>query len=327
MKCTNKVVSLGLVLGLVLSLSACGNKKESEFANPYPVYQDPYFSQNVKGSDSLRYLADGLCVGGLENIGTDTVSSQVAGAAGVFNMASGEIPYAQNIYDRMYPASTTKILTAYIAIEYGNLDDVVTVSENAVHLAGDSSKCNLSAGDQMTLRDLIYGLMLRSGNDAAIAIAEYISGSPEAFAELMNQEALKIGATGSHFVNPNGLPDENHYTTVYDLYLITQKALANEQFYQIFSAKEYEVHYLKADGSEASMEWTSTNPYLNETKTMPDGFVPIGGKTGTTGDAGYCLVQLSTNANGQPILSIVLKADCKSNLYMLMNEILAGYGN
>jgi D-alanyl-D-alanine carboxypeptidase (penicillin-binding protein 5/6) len=263
-----------------------------------------------------------------ENIGQESVEhNSVAEAAGVFNTATNTITYAQNIYERMYPASTTKILTAYLAIKYGNLSDVVTISDNAVNLASDSSKCGLQAGDQMTLQDLLYGLMLRSGNDAAIAIAEHISGSVEAFVDLMNQEAQQLGATGSHFMNPNGLPDENHYTTVYDLYLIFQKALQDETFYQLISTSSYTTNYTAADGSAKTQDWSSTNQYKTGESKLPDGFTLVGGKTGTTGDAGFCLVLLTDNAGGQPVISIVLKADCKSNLYLMMNEILAGCGN
>ncbi len=169
---------------------------------------------------------------------TDTTTSSVAEGAGAFNLSTGQVVYAKNLYERLYPASTTKILTAYLALKYcDDLDAYVTVSENAAKQAADSSVCDLRAGDRVKLRDLLYGMMLRSGNDAAIAIAEHVSGSVEAFAELMNREAAAMGATQTHFVNPNGLPDANHYTTVYDMYLIFAKALENQMFSEIIAAK------------------------------------------------------------------------------------------
>ena len=112
-----------------------------------------------------------------------------------------------------------KILTLYLALKYGTLSDIVTVSDNAVAVPSDSSVAGLRSGVQLTLEDLLYGLMLPSGNDSAVAIAEHISGSVDAFVELMNKEANALGATNSHFVNPHGYHDENHYTTAYDLYL------------------------------------------------------------------------------------------------------------
>lgn len=330
MRCINKIAAAGLSLCLILGICGCGSQ-ETKIANAYDVYGDTAaITAASPGTEDISpaYFGQNLCVGGQTNIGTDTTHSEVAGAAGVFHLSTGEITYAQNIYERMYPASTTKILTAYVVIHNSNLDDVVTVSENAVNLPSDSSKCGLAAGDQYTVRDLLYGLLLRSGNDAAIALAEHVSGSVEGFAELMNAEALRMGATGSHFMNPHGLPDENHYTTVYDLYLFLQNAMQDENFYQIFSAADYTASYTKADGTQDTQEWTTTNQYrVAGGETFPEGHVLIGGKTGTTGEAGYCLVLLSTNAAGENIISIVLKADCKSNLYLLMNEIIAGYGN
>ena len=160
------------------------------------------------------------------------MDSQVAGAGGVFNLATGQCTYGQNLFGKMYPASTTKILTCLVAIEQADLDTQVTVSAHAADQTSDSSVANLAEGDAMTLKDLLYGLMLRSGNDAAIAIAETIGGSEEGFAKLMNEKAAALGATHSHFVTPHGLHEDDHYTTVYDMYLIFQAAVQNETFYR-----------------------------------------------------------------------------------------------
>ena len=273
------------------------------------------------------YFSQNLCVADDVNIGNDTTDSQVAEGAGTFNLATNTVTYAQNIYEKLYPASTTKILTAYIALKYGNLEDYVTVSENAADQASDSSVCGLRAGDVVQLKDLLYGMMLKSGNDAAIAIAEHIGGSVEGFADMMNQEALAMGATRSHFVNPNGLPDENHYTSVYDLYLIFQNAVQNQTFLDIISTMSYDVVYTDVNGAGVEKTWENTNQYLTGKEKAPEGITVVGGKTGTTGAAGYCLVLYSYNASGQPIVSIVLKADGKSNLYLLMNEMLSGFAN
>ena len=330
MRCINRPLASCLSLMLcILLLTGCAARK-TEFSNHYNLYGNTDITNINADSDSggaqITYFSENLCVGGVQNLGLDTVNSQIAQGAGVFCLATGEIPYAQNIYERMYPASTTKILTAYIALTYGNPDDVVTISENAVTLDDASSVCGVAAGDQMSLRDLVYGLMLRSGNDAAIAIAEHISGSTEAFAEIMNREAYAMGATGSHFVNPNGLPDENHYTTVYDMYLIFQTAILNPDFCEIIRTTEYTTNYILADGTENSMTWGTTNRYQNGQQTAPEGITVIGGKTGTTGDAGHCLVLLSVNDEGEQIISIIFKADSRGNLYLLMNELLEKYG-
>lgn len=308
-------------------LCGCSNS-QSDLALSYDAYRTAdSVGMSVASFDNAKsYFSSQLCVSEDVSLGTDTTDSQVAEGAGAFNLATGDVVYAKNLYERLYPASTTKILTAYITLKYcDDLDVYVTVSENAVKQASDSSVCNLKAGDIVKLRDLLYGLMLRSGNDAAVAIAEHISGDEESFASLMNEEAAAIGATQSHFVNSNGLPDENHYTTVYDMYLIFAKALENQTFTDIIGTKSYDVVYTDADGKAVERTWENTNQYLTGTTKAPEGFTVVGGKTGTTGDAGYCLVLYSYNTSGQPIISIVFKADGKSNLYLLMNEILSGF--
>ena len=198
MRCTNKLLAGLLAVVLAFTASGCGTASD-KLANRYPVYQMSFTSDQADVTGN--FFGTSRCVGGISNVG-EVNDPQVAVGAGVFNTATGEIPYAQNIYDPLYPASTTKILTAYIALKEGNLDDVITVSENALNLDPDSSTCGLIAGDQITLRDLLFGLMMKSGNDAAVAIAEYISGDVTAFAAKMNEEARMLGATKSNFVNP-----------------------------------------------------------------------------------------------------------------------------
>ena len=326
MKCINKWICLSLLIA-VSCVSGCG-ETSAVIEQPYDVYATAAdFGLSSNGSaEAKSYFASDLCVSEDVAIGTDSTDSQVAEGAGTFNLETNTVVYAKNLYERLYPASTTKILTAYIALKYcDDLDAMVTVSENAVNQASDSSVCNLKAGDVIRLRDLLYGLMLRSGNDAAVAIAEYISGDVDSFAALMNQEAAAMGATRSHFVNPNGLPDENHYTCVYDMYLIFSNAIKNDTFVSIIGTTSYDVTYTDASGEAVTHTWENTNQYLTGNATTPDGFQIVGGKTGTTGEAGYCLVLYSYNPSGQPIISIVFKADGKSNLYLLMNEMLQGF--
>lgn len=326
MRCISKVVSLILVSAL-LCFAGCG-KQVPELADAYDAYElaDHFGTTGAGQSADIPYFSGGLCVSEDVSIGTDVTDAQVAGAAGAFNLSTGNVIYAKNLYQRMYPASTTKILTAYLVLKYcSDLDAFVTVSEHAADQASDSSVCNLKAGDVMRVRDLLYGMMIRSGNDAAIALAEYISGDEAAFAELMNQEAHAMGATHSHFVNPNGLPDDNHYTTVYDMYLIFAKALENDTFMGILQTNSYDVNYKNAAGEDASQTWKSTNLYLTGESKAPEGISVVGGKTGTTNAAGYCLALCSFNSSGEAIISIIFKADGRSDLYLLMNQILEGF--
>jgi D-alanyl-D-alanine carboxypeptidase (penicillin-binding protein 5/6) len=322
-KCTNKFLALVLALSLTICLTGCSKDNTS-----YDVYKTSHNFGIIQGNyaSESNLFASNLAVTDATNVGMDTVDSQVASGAGVFNLATKEVTYSQNIFEKLYPASTTKILTAYVALKYGDLDQEITVSENACDQAEDSSVANLNPGDKMTLRDLLYGLMLRSGNDAAIAIAEGISGDVDTFVNLMNQEATALGAVNSHFVTPNGLHDEDHYTTVYDMYLIFNAAIQNDDFRTILQTTTYNVFYTTSDGTETSQTWNTTNYYLLGKEQAPDGITVIGGKTGTTGEAGYCLVLLSKNEQNQQIISIVFDADARTNLYYLMNEILNLYG-
>ena len=241
---------------------------------------------------------------------------------------TGAVLYDKGMDEYRYPASTTKILTAYLALKYGNLDDVLTVSSDAVNtLMSGSSICGLKPGDQLTLDQALYGLMLCSGNDAANVIAEYISGSTDKFAELMNKEAQALGATQSHFVNPHGLPDDNHYTTAYDLYLIFNAAIKDDRFVNYISTKKYTTSYTDASGAQVDQVWVNTNGYLKGTYDMPENVTVIGGKTGTTEAAGSCLVLYSESQDKKPYISIVLKGNSKKELYTLMTELLTNYSN
>lgn len=308
----------------MLLMGGCGS--EVALSDSYPAYTKDIYQTGGEVS-TLSVFSGDLCVTADVNIGTDQTDSRVAESAGVFNLSTGEVTYSQNLFEQLYPASTTKILTAYIILKYGNLSDTVTVSDLAVDQESDSSVCGLVSGDVVTVEDLLYGLMLPSGNDAAVALAEYYSGSAEAFAEVMNAEALALGASNSHFTNSNGLPDEDHYTTVYDMYLITQAAVKLDSFVTLISTMTYDAVYTDASGNTVTQTWTNTNKYLSGEQSTPDGFTVIGGKTGTTYDAGYCLVLYAINEDGEQIISIVFKADGRSDLYLLMNQILSGFGN
>lgn len=330
MNYTNKKRALCILSACIFFAAGCGQASEEvTFSNAYHIYETSKKYGLVAADDSslqdtVPYFAADYCVADHKNT-EESASSYVAEASGVFNLTAKEVTYAQNIYKQVYPASTTKILTAYLALKYGDLNAVYTVSHNAADQASDSSVCNLKEGDQMTLHQLLYGLMMQSGNDAAIAIAEGMSGSVEAFAELMNQEAQAIGAFDSHFVNPNGLQDKDHYTTVYDMYLMFMTAISDERFLELIQTQEYTVDYIDAAGMPVQQVWTTTNKYLLGTEAMPSGITVIGGKTGTTNAAGYCLVLLSENDNKEQIVSIIMKADCRNNLYYYMNELLRGY--
>ena len=201
--------------------------------------------------------------------------------------------------EKVKMASTTKIMTAMIVLQNTNLDNVVEISNKAASIGG--SKLKLKVGDKITVRDLLYGLMLRSGNDAAVALAEYVGGSVEEFAEMMNENAKNIGLENTHFVTPHGLDNENHYTTAYELALLTDYALENEEFRKIVDTK---VATIIINGQKRTIN--NTNELLGNLNGV------YGVKTGFTNGAGRCLVT-SIKRDDLNIISVVLGADTKKN--------------
>lgn len=218
---------------------------------------------------------------------------------------TGAVLYAKNAEEKMYPASTTKIATAIYAIEKGNLDSIVTVSANAVNQ--DGTRVYLNEGEQVPLKKLIQGMLINSGNDAAVAIAEYMDGTVEQFAEHLN-EYLKttIGVKNTHFINPNGLFDQNHYTTAMDLALMTNYAIKNPVFSEIFGTKKLEWE---------GQSWKTT---LFTHHRMLKGELPYegitGGKTGYTTEAKQTLATTADNGKIR-LTAVVLKSEQKIDKY------------
>ncbi|HJD02517.1 MAG TPA: D-alanyl-D-alanine carboxypeptidase [Candidatus Mediterraneibacter excrementavium] len=243
-------------------------------------------------------------------------------SAGLFDLDEDAVLCGYKLFDKVYPASTTKVMTAYVTLKYGNLDDVVTVSENAVDFNWDEVTCGLRAGDTVTLYDLLCGLILHSGNDCGAAIAEHISGSIEAFAELMNQEAAALGATGTHFVNPHGLHDDNHYTTAYDLYLIFNACIKDQRFVDIITMDSYTGTLTGADGAVRTETWVPTNQYNSDHHDMPQGITVLGGKTGTTKLAGNCLIIYDEGSDGGHYISVIMGAPGRDVLYAQMDQLM-----
>lgn len=292
-------------------------------------YRDAYdydsglsaFSFTHSGSDTATPFARNLCVVSSDNITNGTELSGVE-AAGLFDTASCGTLYSVNAHERLAPASLTKVMTAMLALKYGHLEDVITASSNVGKMESGAQAVGLKEGDKLTLEQALYALLVYSGNDAGIAIAEYVSGSVEEFSKLMNDEALKLGATNTHFSNPHGLNSDDHYTTVYDLYLIFNEAMKNDKFREIIGTTEYTTTYSDRDGRSKTMEIKSTNQYLTGDKTPPSNVTVLGGKTGTTNAAGSCLILLSDDSKGSRYISVILRANDRDILYERMTELL-----
>jgi len=205
--------------------------------------------------------------------------------------STGRVLYEKQAHDRKPVASITKLMTAIVAIEEGNLKDTVKASERAIHTEGSS--IYLQKGEKMSLEDLLYGLMLRSGNDASVAIAEHIGESVEGFVYMMNEKATYLGMTNTHFSNPHGLDEEDHYSSAYDMAILMQYAMKNETFKEISAAKEYK-------SEKRSYKWKNKNKLLTQLYSNA-----TGGKTGFTKKAGRTLVT-TAKKDGLPLIAVTL---------------------
>lgn len=313
------ILLLGLTAAGLMLLSGCGNGMEADSVYSFEA-REQVLAAAEAGSDRAEAFAARLCV--VEDEGRFDSSEVDAEAAAVFSIDDQMVIYSKNAYEQLYPASTTKVMTAILALKYGNLSDVVTVTDAAVITEAGASLANIKPGDQLTLEQLLYGLMLPSGNDAANAIAVHLAGSVDAFADRMNEEAERIGATGTHFVNPSGLNDPDHYTTAYDLYLMFNEALTYPKFREVISTSSYTANYLDGTGASVSQTWMVSNKYINGEEETPAGLTVLGGKTGTTQAAGNCLVMASTAENGDEYISVVMKAGSRPALYENMTNII-----
>ena len=216
-----------------------------------------------------------------------------SGSALVIDTVTGATLFSQDADEKIYPASTTKLLTAILALENCSLDETVTFSETAVDLESGASSIDAVAGEEMSLEDVLYGLLLPSGNDCANAIAEHVAGSIDAFAEMMNEKAEELGCTSSHFTNPSGLHDSDHYTTASDMFLIAKEAFSNSTIKEIISCASYTVG---ATNMSDERTFSNSNSLIQTDSSYYNSTV-VGGKTGYTSSAGRALVILSESNN------------------------------
>lgn len=247
------------------------------------------------GKPTMRYIVISLCLLSVvllnPTIGRAEPSVSANNAV-LMEQSSGRVLLEKKAHDKRPIASITKIMTAIIAIESGKLNETVTVSKRAVYTIGSS--IYLEQGEKIKLKDLVYGLMLRSGNDAAVAISEHVGGSMEGFTHLMNEKARWLGMTNTSFDNPHGLDSEDHYSTAYDMALLMRYAMDNDQFRQITKTKTYK--------PDSAYTWQNKNKLLTQFYENC-----IGGKTGYTKIAGRTLVTAAEKSD-MGLIAVTLDA-------------------
>lgn len=275
---------------------------------------------NDRNVDYLQGRGTEVCIP-TDTSGEDTAAREYV--YGLYRVSDQTVLEAGGITDKIYPASTTKLLTALVALKHCNLSETVTFSYNAANLGVYGAvECGFEEGDTVMLGDLLAALLIYSGNDAGVAIAEHVSGSVEAFAALMNEEAKKLGAVDTHFVNPHGLHNREHYTTAYDIYLIFNELIHYNAFLSIISMPSCEVAYTDVQGNAKSKTFSSTNLYFEGSFKEPEEVEIIGGKTGTTNAAGCCLTLYFKDKDENFYIAEVFHAPTYEILYGKMTELM-----
>lgn len=284
---------------------------------------------------------NGLCVQGADLTGSDipgvtdikntgTLPEITAASAILIDSSTGQILYEKNAHEKRYPASTTKIMTALLAVENLKMEDTVTVDAEAASVTG--SRIYLSEGEYILVKDLIYSLMIASANDSAVALGKAVAGSVPAFAEMMNDKARQCGALNTHFNNTNGLPDEQHYTTAYDLAMITKAAFAHQTFRDIVATPTYKIAATNKYGERElingnRMLWDTKPRYeYNGEQIAPKYEGTNGVKTGYTDAAGSCLVA-SVNRDGHELIGVVMGSEREMHFLDMIKIMDYGFSN
>ena len=283
--------------------------------------QMAYTSAEQAAMQTKEAFSSDLCIGS-NNVSNDAITLDGYEKGGLFSLDDRKVVYAKDMFEKVYPASITKLMTAILALKSDKMNDTITIQWQDLELESGSQVVGLRIGDKVTMQSLIRGLLIHSGNDAAQAIARIVGGTQEKFVVMMNEELQAIGATGSHFTNPTGLHDENHYTTVYDIYLMLNEAMKFDEFVNIIQVGVYDFQYWDSEGNEKHVTLDSTDRYLTGQVEPPKDVTVLGGKTGTTAAAGNCLTVLTQNAYGQFYIAVIVNAASKEVLYQDMNGML-----
>lgn len=309
---------LAICIVSVLCLSGCTMQEEDAPATYFIINNDHTYEleipvvPSVSASYASKYAV--LAPEEAERSGSTT---QLC-----INNTTNEVIYNSSPFESIYPASITKIMTALLVLERGNLNDTVTITEE-IHLNDPMAvTLGLYVGDTLTVDTLMHGLLICSANDCAVALARYVSGSEETFVEEMNQRAWELGATHTHFTNPHGLHNEEHYTTAYDLYLIFQELLRHPEFQQIAGLSEYMLQYTNGEGGLVEVLVPSSNGFITNTYDEPEGITVLAGKTGTTNEAGRCLIVQAVDEEGQEYIILVCGAGSLDSLYAQMQGLM-----
>ncbi len=321
MKCISKSIRYGLgVISAAALLTGCGTV---EVPIPYGTLDgstDYALTTNVEQAQ-IPLFAEKLCAAVADVTENSTVSTETLKAACVYDIDACNVLYSYQANERLSPASLTKIMTALLTLENcPDLDDIITIGDVTIREEG-AQNFGFKEGDRISVRDLLYVTLVYSANDGALALAQYVGETQENFAEMMNARAAELGATHTHFVNPHGLTNEEHYTCAYDLYLIFQAAIQQPEFLKIIQTEKYSFSYISAANGEVTKDISTTNQYFLKGYESPDRVTVVGGKTGSTAAAGKCIILYLKSMSGHPYIAVVMGADSFDTLYHSMTQL------
>lgn len=326
MKKTCKIIGINiLVLCMAFSAVGCGKSNDNLLLKNQHSLSDDADVGAALISGEQAWLGSEVClVDESAEYEDENISARVAL---LFNLDQPQAVYAKSVYTEMNPASITTLFTAYVVLQ-SRIDLSKTVTVNAEQLYGlsNTSKVGLKAGDQVTIEQLLYGMLLCSGVDAANVLAVEVAGSEDEFVKMMNDAAKTCGCVDTQLKNVHGLTQSGHYTSAYDIYLIVQKLMQNEKFVEIISTGTYQTSYKDKDGEVQNVEYTSTVQFVEDGIDRIGNAEILGGKTGTTSSAGHCLALICKSDSGDNYLALVMKAKSKDSLYEQIEHIVKKIG-
>ncbi len=307
-----KIITSILILAIILfcpslGIDACAQELEEEYIEETEYSEDSY--QDSSEDSSTEEFVEETTEEAKDEHGFPAISCS---SAIVMDATTGQVIYEKDAYSKQYPASTTKIMTALVALEQGNMSDTLVMSENAVWgIDRDSSNIGLDVGEEINMIDGLYAILMSSANEVCVATAEHISGSTESFVALMNQKAKDIGCTNTNFVNVNGLHDENHYTCAYDLAIMARTALENDTFREMSACTYHEIPPTNIINDTRYL-WQN-NELICGTSDYYYSYC-TGGKTGYTDEAGGTLVSWASY-NDMELICVVMNTQPKNNIF------------
>lgn len=323
-KRVNKFAVLLITAAILLCLAVFANKIRESLRKPvnsYDIHHSTFGMMNFSDNTLVDSFAEDLCIVE-EDLLSNRINMKDAKAAALFSLDKQEVLFSKNAHKKVYPASLTKVMTALLVLEKCSLSEEVEVSDVIKELPYGSSVCNIKVKDKLTVEQLLYGMLLPSGGDAALALAAHVSGDVKTFCKEMNQRARELGATNTNFLNPHGFFEKKHYTTPYDMYLIFQEAIKHPDFIKIISTPKFICNYTDSGNRASQMTFTNTNYYINGNHKAPKEAQVIGGKTGYTSEAGRCLILMCRDIDKNSYISMVFKSKDQNLLYRQMDNLL-----